>query len=317
MVQWLVPPSTPGSLYPDSDGKPMADNTTQARWMGVLGGNLATQYVNQQDVFVATDLLWYAQEGEPTVRQAPDVMVIFGRPKGDRGSYQQWLEEGIAPQVVFEILSPGNTQQEMIDKYGFYEEYGVEEYYVFNPATNILEIYLRQGEVFRRVRESREWVSPRLGIRFDLTKWPMEVYDATGERFLPFEQIKAENKEIKKILAQMQAKLEWSEQERLKEQQKRLKEQQERLKAQQELDRSEQERMKEQQERVKAQQERDRSEQERIKTEQKLELSEQNRVQAQQKLDHALQLAEEDKKQKELVREKLRQLGIDLDTLGG
>ncbi len=32
-------------------------------------------------------------------------MVVFGRPKGDRGSYKQWLENQIAPQVVFEILS--------------------------------------------------------------------------------------------------------------------------------------------------------------------------------------------------------------------
>ena len=35
-------------------------------------------------------------------------MVVFGRPKGYRGSYRQWEEGGIAPQVVFEILSPGN-----------------------------------------------------------------------------------------------------------------------------------------------------------------------------------------------------------------
>ncbi len=40
-------------------------------------------------------------------------MVAFGRPKGERGSYQQWKENNIPPQVVFEILSPGNTQTEM------------------------------------------------------------------------------------------------------------------------------------------------------------------------------------------------------------
>ena len=40
-------------------------------------------------------------------------MVIFGCEKGDRGSYQQWKENNIAPQVVFEILSPGNTTKEM------------------------------------------------------------------------------------------------------------------------------------------------------------------------------------------------------------
>jgi Uma2 family endonuclease len=40
-------------------------------------------------------------------------MVVFGRPKGDRGSYKQWEENNIIPQVVFEILCPGNRSQEM------------------------------------------------------------------------------------------------------------------------------------------------------------------------------------------------------------
>ncbi|NEX15989.1 MAG: hypothetical protein C1943_04960 [Halochromatium sp.] len=28
---------------------------------------------------------------------APDLFVVFGRPKGRRGSYRQWEEDGIAP----------------------------------------------------------------------------------------------------------------------------------------------------------------------------------------------------------------------------
>jgi Uma2 family endonuclease len=75
-------------------------------------------------VFVAGDLLWYPVEGNNKIRNAPDVMVAFGRPKGDRGSYMQWKEENIAPQVVFEILSPGNTLTEMNKKQVFYDRYG-------------------------------------------------------------------------------------------------------------------------------------------------------------------------------------------------
>ncbi len=44
-------------------------------------------------------------------------MVVFGVEKGDRGSYQQWKENNIAPQVVFDILSPSNTFTEMGRKY--------------------------------------------------------------------------------------------------------------------------------------------------------------------------------------------------------
>src|SRR5262245_6870219 len=122
-----IPPAVkpPPIEYPDSDGKPMADNTLQARWITTLFGNFKPLYRDRPDVFVAMDLLWYPVEGEPTVRAAPDVLVVFGRPKGERGSYKQWLENDVPVTVAFEVLSPGNTDQEMIDKRLFYEEHGV------------------------------------------------------------------------------------------------------------------------------------------------------------------------------------------------
>src|SRR5205807_8645404 len=72
-------------VYPDSDGKPMAENTKQLRWIVVLFGNLCALFRDRPDVFVAADLFWYPVEGEPDIRAAPDVLLVFGRPKGDRG----------------------------------------------------------------------------------------------------------------------------------------------------------------------------------------------------------------------------------------
>ncbi|MFO8039648.1 MAG: Uma2 family endonuclease, partial [Sodalinema sp.] len=94
-------------LYPDSDGKPMAENTLQYRWIVRLVTNLK-QLLKDEMAFVAGDLLWYPVpvERPPAPCQAPDAMVVLGRPDGDRGSYKQWEEDNIAPQVVFEILSP-------------------------------------------------------------------------------------------------------------------------------------------------------------------------------------------------------------------
>ncbi len=51
--------------------------------------NLEILFANNDDVFVAGDLLWYPVQGNNTIRLAPDAMVVFGRPKGDRGSYRQ------------------------------------------------------------------------------------------------------------------------------------------------------------------------------------------------------------------------------------
>ena len=124
--------------YPDDDGQPMSDNTLQFKWIVLIKEGLETLFRHDPNVFVAGDLLWYPEEGKPKVRQAPDVMVVLGRPKGEHGSYKQWEEDGIAPQVVFEVLSPGNRLDEMLRKFRFYEKYGVEEYYIYNPDDGLL-----------------------------------------------------------------------------------------------------------------------------------------------------------------------------------
>jgi Uma2 family endonuclease len=171
-------------VYPDSDGKPMADNTKQFRWIVLIKENLEYLLIDDQSVFVAGDLLWYPVEGRPDIRVAPDVLVAFGRPKGDRGSYRQWQEDNIAPQVVFEILSPGNTTKEMSRKLLFYNHYGVEEYYIYDPDSNELTgLERREGEL-TPIEIMDGWVSPRLGIRFELTPSTLNLYDRQGNLFL-------------------------------------------------------------------------------------------------------------------------------------
>jgi hypothetical protein len=135
-------------------------------------------------VFVAGDLLWYAVEGDPTVRTAPDVMVAFGRPKGDRGSYKQWLEGGVAPQVVFEINSPGNRPDDTARKFAFYEEHGVEEYYFHDPHDNDLRGWVRQADRLAEVATMDGWVSPILGVRFELDEETLRLIGPDG---VPFE----------------------------------------------------------------------------------------------------------------------------------
>ncbi len=175
---------TPPIIYPDSDGQPMAENTKQFRWIVLVKENLECLFANDPNVFVAGDLLWYPVEGRPDIRVAPDAMVIFSRPKGDRGSYQQWQEETIAPQVVFEILSPGNTAAEMNRKLAFYDRYGVEEYYIYDPDENGLTGYQRlNGQLFV-IHDLDGWVSPRLQIRFQMQPDTLEIYYPDDRKFL-------------------------------------------------------------------------------------------------------------------------------------
>ncbi len=128
-------------------------------------------------------------EGNNQLRQAPDVMVVFGAKKGDRGSYMQWKEQGIAPQVVFEILSPGNTLTEMNRKQVFYNRYGVEEYYVYDPDKNDLSGWLRGHDGLDIIETMAGWIIPRLGIRFDLSEEQLQIFRPDGTPFVSYGEI--------------------------------------------------------------------------------------------------------------------------------
>ena len=173
-------------IYPDSDGKPMADNTRQFTYIVTLHGGVAALFADRPDVFVAGDLLWYPVEGNNKIRAAPDTMVVFGRPPGHRGSYLQWREDHLPPHVVFEVLSPGNTPAEMRRKRQFYERYGVEEYYEYDPDRGELRGWLRQNDQLEAVAKMADWISPRLGIRFTLEGNDLVLYRPDGRRFETF-----------------------------------------------------------------------------------------------------------------------------------
>lgn len=183
--------------YPDSDGQPMSDNTVQFRWIVTVQGNLDDMFRGAPDVFVAGDHLIYPVEGDPNVRQAPDVYVAFGRPKGDRGSYRVWEEGGVFPQVVFEVWSPNNRASAMQKKFEFYEKYGAEEYYIIYPdfpvppgsvvlRTTRTDGWRREGGRLVEIDPMNGWVSPRLRVRFSLAPEALTITRPDGTTFLSF-----------------------------------------------------------------------------------------------------------------------------------
>ncbi len=183
------PPPPTEVIYPERDGQPMADNTKQFRWIVVIEQNLEGIFADRADVFVAGDLLWYPVEGNNALSTAPDAMVVFGRPKGDRGSYRQWQEDHIPPQVVFEVLSPGNTRREMDRKLLFYQQYGVEEYYLYDPDRVQLSGWCRSDDGLLNWIEAMDgWVSPRLGVRFSLGA-ELQLYQPDGTPFFSFAEL--------------------------------------------------------------------------------------------------------------------------------
>jgi len=181
----------PEIIYPETDGEPMAQNTKQAEVMMTLKENLDALFADRDDVFVAIDHFWYPVEGRPNIRQAPDVMVVLGRPKGHRGSYRQWEEDNIPPQVVFEVALPGNTEAEWDAKLKFYQQYGAQEYYIYDPDTSEWRGYVRIGGRLEAIGEMEGWVSPLLGIRFGRgSETDPGLYEPSGRRFVGYVEVR-------------------------------------------------------------------------------------------------------------------------------
>ena len=76
----------------------------------------------------------------------PDVCVVCDKSKYDfKGCIG-------APDIVAEVLSPGNNDKELRNKYDIYEEAGVKEYWVISPQDNTFYIYTLVEDKYRAAR---------------------------------------------------------------------------------------------------------------------------------------------------------------------
>jgi Uma2 family endonuclease len=191
--------------YPSTDGEPMAVSTLHFEWLVTIKENLEI-LTQEKNIFVAGDLLWYPVKGKVDICKAPDVMVAIGRPKGDRLSYLQWLEDDVAPQVVFEVYSKSNRRRKnKEDLLDFYEKYGVEEFYSYDPELNKFVVYIRQDNQLVPLEGLQKWVSPLLKIQFNWSGLAFEILHPDGERFARFEELERRNRYLKMQYAEVES----------------------------------------------------------------------------------------------------------------
>ena len=119
--------------YPESDGKPLAENDPQLHAIHYAFGALRLHYAARADVYVSADLLIYYEEGNPRVSVAPDTFVVFGVEDRMRGNYKVW-EEGKGPDFVLEVASPNTWREDVGPKRSTYARLGVKEYFLFDPT---------------------------------------------------------------------------------------------------------------------------------------------------------------------------------------
>ncbi len=180
-------------VYPESDGKPMAETDLHCQVIIDLREALKSFFARQPDVYVSGNLFIYYVEDDNRKNVAPDVFVVRGVGKrlGEqlRRVYKLW-EEGVAPCVVIEVTSSGTKNEDLQRKKNLYAQLGVKEYFIFDPEYRYLKPpfrayrlsgkqYVELAIVNRRVR------SEELGLELVNTGETLRIYDPVREAFLP------------------------------------------------------------------------------------------------------------------------------------
>jgi Uma2 family endonuclease len=268
----------------------MSDNTLQFEWIVTIKEGHEDLFRDDDNVFVAGDLLWYPVEGHPEIRSAPDTLAAFGRPKGYRGSYMQWREGNVAPQVVWEVLSPGNYPAQLREKFNFYQLHGVEEYYQYDPDRGRLRGWVRQGDALVEIPNIQGWKSPRTGVSMEIIDGELVLTRPDGEKFLSYPQLAQRRREAEARAAREHQRAEQERQQREQAQSQAEQERREREAAQAEVEMARQQAAQERQQREAARAEAERERQQRQAAEQR---------------------GEQERQRAERLAARLRELGID------
>ena len=134
--------SAPTIIYPESDGKPMAETDRHRDLMTDVIHTLREHYKNENDVYVTGNLFLFYEEGDPYQVIAPDVFVAFGVEKKQRRTYMTW-NEGVTPDFVLEVASPNTFRDDMVKKKDLYESVlSVKEYYIYDPLGQIMPSFI-------------------------------------------------------------------------------------------------------------------------------------------------------------------------------
>ena len=125
--------------YPETDGNPMPDGDYQGDFYRYAVDAVRVHFLPRPEVYVTGDHFIYLEEGNPGNRIAPDMYVVMNGGHRMRDTYKLWEEPGGVPDFVLEILSPSTWRYDLGAKRDRYAALGVGEYWLHDPAWQILE----------------------------------------------------------------------------------------------------------------------------------------------------------------------------------
>ncbi len=182
-------PTEAADLYPESDGKPMAETDLHIDAIIRVRHILRAYFAGVPDVYISGNLMMYYEDSRPPKAVSPDILVTFGVGKKPRRTYKIW-EEGKPPDLVIEFSSKGTVQTDLVRKKELYAEMGVPEYFLYDVDRRYLPSPLMG---FRLVDGAYVEIPPNadggipsetLGLNFHLLADDLGIYDPKAEKWL-------------------------------------------------------------------------------------------------------------------------------------
>ena len=211
MLRLPYAPTETADIYPESDGKPMAETERHFRELLKNFNRIENHFAHIRDAYVLGDMMMYYEEGNPRKSISPDIFVAFGIGRKERRIYKIW-EEGKPPDFVLEFASRGTYRNDLTRKVQLYAVIGIPEYFVYDVDRRYLPTPLIG---FRLIGQDYVEISAlptggipaaTLGLEFHLLDDGLGIYDPEADAWLKTSTERAEEAEAQ--VARLQAELE-------------------------------------------------------------------------------------------------------------
>ena len=182
-------PTETADLYPETDGKPMAETERHFRELVKNMSRSETHFAHLPDAYVMGDMMMYYEEGNPRKFISPDIFVALGIGKKERRIYKIW-EEGKPPDFVLEFASKGTYRNDLTRKVQLYASIGIPEYLLYDVDRRYLPTpligYRLVGNDYVEIPPLANGGIPSAtrGLEFHLFDDTFGIYDPEAQEWL-------------------------------------------------------------------------------------------------------------------------------------
>ncbi len=180
-------------VYPESDGKPMAESDSHRVEMAEYAINvLEDHFRDEARVYVSGNNFLYYTRGEPRDVVSPDCYVVRGVEKRQRRTFKVWEEKGARPCFALEVTSRSTRREDMGEKMAKYrDDLGVPEYFIFDLHAEWIPERLRGYGLARGVYEpltpakNGRLISRELGLELGVSNGHLRFFKPRSKAPLP------------------------------------------------------------------------------------------------------------------------------------